>query len=760
MLPIPTTTAVRSAIRHFLFCCVIFGAAFFARADDALNLTISFDARHRARVTWQGSDTHYYQLYRSDQPGTPGEPVAMRLGGAGMLELVDTLPALQRAFYRVRLIPIEAALDTDGDGINDPAELGALPLANPLNAAESIGASDGAIYVPDEAAFSAISHRDNFPGAANVREVKFLIMNVDGSKPELYFLNANQHVYHYYFAALALGYPYSLSTFNSETYFTNSGRRNLAGSLIVHENYTPPGGGPPGIITMEFWPSDPVAYRFVQLAYDMITRALPWVETRIAYHAASQTQRTLYQSERALYDAARQFRLHVITTEELFGQVSYSLLNPGVAFGRLVLADASTTLTARDIPVFRVLPNDLTHVAGVITSVVQTPLSHVNLKAKQNNLPNAYVKSAETHPQIAPLLGKYVRYETLADGFTLREATQAEVDQHIESLRPPNPQFPVRNLTATTIQPLAALGFSSSSSYGAKAANVAEMRKFLPAAMVPDGYAIPYYFYDEFMKANGLYASAQTMMASPQFTNDAAYRASALLGFRNLIKASPMPSWMTNALSTLQSGFPVGTGIRCRSSANAEDLTNFNGAGLYDSFTHRADEGHLSKTVKQVWASLWNLRAWDEREFFRVDHLTSVMGVLVHPNFDDELSNGVAVTKNIIDPNWVGYYVNAQLGESLVTNPDPNAVPEEFLIAELIGVTRYEIQYVTFSSLLPAGQTVMTRAHAEQLADTMRLIQSRFKTLYQGGTTFAMEIEFKVDAANQLVVKQARPFAE
>ena len=26
-----------------------------------------------------------------------------------------------------------------------------------------------------------------------------------------------------------------------------------------------------------------------------------------------------------------------------------------------------------------------------------------------------------------------------------------------------------------------------------------------PAGTVPDGFAIPFYFYDEFMKANGLY---------------------------------------------------------------------------------------------------------------------------------------------------------------------------------------------------------------------------------------------------------------
>ena len=217
---------------------------------------------------------------------------------------------------------------------------------------------------------------------------------------------------------------------------------------------------------------------------------------------------------------------------------------------------------------------------------------------------------------------------------------------------------------------------------------------------------------------------------------------------------------MTDALTVLQGKFAPGINIRCRSSTNNEDLTGFSGAGLYDSYTHRTDEGDLGVTVKKVWASLWNSRAFDERDFYRVDHFIAAMGVLCIPNQDDEMANGVAVTRNIIDPSWPGYYVNAQAGESLVTNPDANAVPEEFLIAQLYGATRYTIQYVTFSNLVPEGQTVLTTAQAEQLAERMASIQSRFRPLYSGDSTFAMEIEWKITSTGQLMIKQARPWVE
>ncbi len=745
--------------RHLVFLCLTLGAS--AATPPEFRVTESaWDSRGRVKITVPGDTGYYYLLLRGTRPDNCTFPADIRLGGDGATVLYDNLPARAGAFFAVKRVPVSTPLDTDGDGVDDVTEL-RNPIANPLNPARAVLEKQGAVIAPTRAVFDAVSHRDNFPGAPNVREVKFLIMEADTDKPKLYFLNANNFVYHYYFARDVLGYTGSLTAFNNSTYFTNTGRKQIAGSLVVHESWQSPAGGPPGIVTMEFWPSDPVSYPFVQKAYDLVSRALPFLETRLAYHAASETQRTLYRTERASFEAALRDRIHVITTEELFGQTNYTLLNPGVGFGRLLLYDGSAPLTVRDVVIFRTLPNEITRTAGIITETGQTPLSHINLKAKQDKTPNAYIKSASTDARIAPLLGKNVRYEPGADGFTIREATQQEVEEHLESLRPDHPQIPVRDLTKKTIQPLSALAFASASSVGAKAANVAELRKFLPASMVPNGHGIPFYFYDEFMKANGFYGEVAILLADPDFLTNAAYRERLLEALRKRIKAAPLPSWMMEALTTLQSSYPAGTPIRCRSSTNNEDLEGFSGAGLYDSYTHHPDEGHLSKTVKQVWASLWNSRAFDEREFYRVDHYAAAMGVLVHPNSEGELANGVGVTKNIIDPNWTGYYINAQLGENLVTNPGANDIPEEFLIAQLEGSTRYTIQHVTFSNLVPEGQTVITAAQAEQLADRMNAIHYHFLPLYNGNySTFAMEIEWKITSTGALYIKQARPWVE
>ncbi len=349
------------------------------------------------------------------------------------------------------------------------------------------------------------------------------------------------------------------------------------------------------------------------------------------------------------------------------------------------------------------------------------------------------------------------------DGFEIRAATQAEVDDYFETIRPSTPQTPIRDLSETSIKALADIGFEDAPGFGSKSANLAELETMLPDDVVPDGFAVPFYFYDEFMKFNGFYAEAETMMADEAFQSDPATREAALEAFRDRVTTfGILPYWMSTELSEVQDSFPASLSIRFRSSTNNEDLEGFNGAGLYESYSHHPHEGHFAKSAKQVWAGLWTYRAYEEREFWRIDHMTAAMGILIHPNFSAEQANGVGVTKNpfLPGPGWVGHYVNVQIGENLITNPEVGSLPDEFTIADLSGSSGVEIQYIRHSNLIPDGETVMTRAQALELRGYMNTLHSRFKSLYRGSSTFAMEIEFKITAAGDIIIKQARPWVD
>lgn len=730
----------------FVLLCAYFCAPLLGQ--NIPDLTKTGDGKFQVEIT-PGSN-HYSRLLRS-RDLINWEAVALGPSSTEPYTLADSVLPRPDGFYRVDLVPTNSPKDSDGDGRSDLAELAA---NHGLNAADPIPTLDGNIFLASQASYDALSKRDNFPGAQNVKEVKFLITNIR-TNPELYFFNINRNQHHYDFATNVLKFPRNYNAFTSATYISAANRQNLAGSLVSHDNYIAP-DGTKGIYTLEFWPTDPVAFEWIELAYEIIAKNAPFI-TRLAYHAPSETQRQLQKVNQAKYDASS---IHTIETDDLFSSTTYQPMNQQEAFGRLVVSTGAETLSARDIVIFNNLPNDLTYVSGIITEVPQTPLSHVNLKAQQNDTPNAYIADAANHPDIAPLIGQNIFYRVTAEGFEIRAATQQEVEDYFESIRPTESSSPPRDLSETEITPLSEVTFAESDSFGGKSANVAELRRLFPNN-APDGFAIPFYFYHQFMIHNRFYPQVAAMISNPDFQSNPALRESLLANFRDQIKnKSTMPEWMYLALTDLQKSFPSDITPRLRSSANAEDTTSFNGAGLYDSFTHKPDEGHISKSVKQVWASLWNYRAYEEREFYRISHVSSAMGILVHPNQKNEQANGVAVAKNIFDPNWEGYYFNAQTGENLVTNPEANSTPEELLAAKLFGNSQFEIQYIRYSNQVPEGETVLTRTQVLDLVEDLKIINARFKSLYNErlNRNFAMEIEFKIIESGEISIKQARPY--
>ena len=610
---------------------------------------------------------------------------------------------------------------------------------------EQVAFKDGTATIPDRETFEKLSYQGTEvridTQLIGIEFVKFQIERTDTQNPQLYFMNTETHRSHGRFMeAVGLG----------------RGQGQMRGVLSYRPLFTAP-NGEPGVYTFEFNPNDAFPFEKIKLAHDLLVSKMPILKNRLGY-CPLWGAIGIYNRERAHYDAAD---FPVYFEDDLYANVGYLPLNQAASYGRLRVLEMDERPSPRDIVICKMLPNEMPRVAGVITGVRQTPLSHVNLRAIQDKVPNAFIAEAWKSERIAPLLGKYVYYQVNADGFEIREATLKEVETHFADVRPSKPQNPERDLSVTKILPLDDIGFADASRFGVKIANVATLRTFeFPEGTVPNGFGVPFYFYDAFMKHNDFYDKVEAMLKDPEFLNDHGTKRAALKKFRAEIKQGEMPVWMMDALSELHGAFPEGTSLRCRSSTNNEDLPGFSGAGLYDSYTHHPNEGHLSKSIKQVFASLWNFRAFEARDFYRIDHLVTAMGVLVHPNFADELANGVAVTGDVVYQTIGNYYLNTQVGEDLVTNPEEHSIPEEILL-DWWDSSNYRV--VTTSNRTTDNKRILTNSYLRELNGYLGMIHNKFSQLYgPAGRTadFAMEIEFKIKSNGKISIKQARPWGQ
>ncbi len=721
--------------------------------QDVPILDYTVDASGRARLRIEASAEHYYILHFREELDAGGDwPVSMALGQAGSMTLGEPLAAYPLAHYRVSQHPLSDPGDIDADGIDDLEEFEALGRLAPFNPAEEIQHRDGAVGIADHEAFQALSYQGREvlidTHLEDLEFVKFYLLDMDTDQPRVYYMNTETHRSHRSFAR-AIGIEQGGGGRGR-----GDGPGTMRGEIVFHPSVVAP-NGLPGIYRFEFEPNDDYPFAEVQRAYEIIARSMPFLRNNFAYYPMPNAALPRYEREKDLYDDSRVF---VLLEEDIYAEVDYLPLNLAEGYGMLVRREPGERPGSREVVIFEALPNELSRVAGIITTVPQTPLSHVNLRAIQDGVPNAYIADALEDARITDLIGKPVYYRVAARDFQIREATLAEVDAHHAARRPSQPQLPARDLSETEIRDLDEIGFADWERFGVKAANLAALLELdFPEGTVPDGFAIPFHYYDAFMQHNGFYEDVEALLADPDFLADFEIQEEALEDLRDDIEDGQMPEWMMEDLAELQEAFPPGTSIRCRSSTNNEDLPGFSGAGLYDSYTHHEDEGHLSKSIKQVYASLWNFRAFDERHFYRIDQLQTAMGVLVHPNYEDEQANGVGVSGDPIYQTDENYYLNTQVGENLVTNPEALSIPEEILLGKAPGSG---FTLVRPSNQVPAGQRIMTDDYLSQMRGLLGTIHEAFAGHYdvQPGQDFAMEIEYKITEQGQLEIKQARPW--
>jgi hypothetical protein len=473
-------------------------------------------------------------------------------------------------------------------------------------------------------------------------------------------------------------------------------------------------------------------------------------------------------------------RVPLISSAELFAGQTYQPLNPGTSWGYLRFRKASQLegdpVLPVDIVVLDRVPNDITVVSGIVTAEFQTPLSHINILAKNRGTPNMALRHGFTDPALRALEGELIKLTVGPKEFVVEPGDLAEAQAWWDSIRPPGTLTPEYDLSVTGVVDLVNAGATPSAAItrrhiGAKAANFAEMMRIAvprPVRLPLPAAALPFSAFEQHMTENGLWPQLEAIVADVAAGTLSQEDLSArLFQLRWAVYQAPMNGGLLAILTAYVTATWGTADLRFRSSTNVEDLEDFSGAGLYTSVSGStavaAGPGSLESAVKVVWASTFNAPAFVEREFYRVDHREVRMGILIHPAFGEELANGVAITLNEFTPLRPGFYINSQIGEVSVTNPTGEAIPEQILWYTWYDHPEYE---VLSRSSLTGGSPVLDDAQYGELAEQLNLLHLRFRPIFcqipgtdpvQLYPECGVDVEWKLATDGQIYVKQARP---
>nr|MBA3456097.1 PEP/pyruvate-binding domain-containing protein [Deltaproteobacteria bacterium] len=444
---------------------------------------------------------------------------------------------------------------------------------------------------------------------------------------------------------------------------------------------------------------------------------------------------------------------------------TYQAFNEGTAVGtlRIVPPDAnveSLTFKTDDIVVLTAPLPDITPVAGIISEAFSTPLAHVSLRARAWGIPNIGLRDARA--KHGELDGKTVFFEAKGGTYTLRTPTIDEIATHTTKVHK-QVALPVADLSIDAIDTLDQMRVTDIDAYGAKAVNLGEiLAARLPGFEVPAGFGVPYHYYDAHLKATKLDEKIAAVLADPAFVKDGAVRKKKLAELKQAIMDAPVGDALRTKVTAALTALPGSdAGVFVRSSGNAEDLADFNGAGLYDTVPNMRGVDAVLDAIKRVWGSTFNYAAFEDRQRAGIDPTKVYSAVLIQLGVP-ATSAGVLVTQHPTDPtDDKNYTINAKtgLGMSVV---DGKQVPESLIVSwynhgirilsrsaeptKLVFDDKGGIREVPNPEM---GKPVLTNAMALLLADSARKITKVFKN-------DRLDIEW-VFVDDKLFIVQTRP---
>jgi hypothetical protein len=474
-------------------------------------------------------------------------------------------------------------------------------------------------------------------------------------------------------------------------------------------------------------------------------------------------------------------------------QSSVRGLNPGYAFGELVVIDGSpegVEVSSNKIYIFQKPPSDLKPVGGIATVAEGNLVSHVQLLARNLGIPNAAL-SDDNLQNLKKFNGQKVFYAVSNKGnvilklekdmtaeekalFSKTARNEAKIAVPVEQIRlDVNSILNMRKVDAK----------DSGKLCGPKAANLGQLKKMFPDKVV-EGVVIPFGIFKSHMNQpmpgqNVSYWKFLTNMfleADKQRSTNISeaevekFQLKQLEILREAIKKMPIQA---SFISQLESEFVAVLGkklgevpVFLRSDTNMEDLKDFSGAGLNLTLFNVVAKDKILQGIKDVWASPYTERSFKWRQKYLLNPENVFPSILVIPSVDVDYS-GVMITTGINSGNskdltiafsrGAGGAVDGQSAEAYELGADG--------ITKLIAPARES----DYNSLPTTGGTAKKSATFEssilnqqnikeirELADNVRQKMAReVNAEYKGA--YDVELGFK---NNKLWLFQIRPFVE
>ena len=173
-----------------------------------------------------------------------------------------------------------------------------------------------------------------------------------------------------------------------------------------------------------------------------------------------------------------------------------------------------------------------------------------------------------------------------------------------------------------------------------------------------------------------------------------------------------------------------------------------------------AELERVAQAVKDVWASVWTLRGYEERQLFGIDH-TKVYGAVLVQVGVNATAAGVLVSTNLYDPrDDDGFTINAKWGLGMRV-VEGQKIPEQIIFdatndgTKIISRADDPIMLVFdehggIKEMQAPGGVILTEARAKRLVTAVRLFMPLF-------TAKVLDVEWVLEGETMWIV-QARPY--